>query len=134
MAVKPVDPPWGWNPGATFMEAFNEAQRNRREQEKQALDMELAQILMPYKQAKAALELDKLQQDVERSTLLTNQMRQAGKATHQNFMNGIQNPGGGADAAKRQNTGLNMGKLDALRTGAVQTSQGSDTVDFVWNQ
>ena len=83
----PEGPGWEWNPGATFVTAFNNAQENQRLQQKRAEEAELASILIPYKRQVAALELDKLQQEVERSTLLTQKIREAGR------MQGIQNPG-----------------------------------------
>jgi hypothetical protein len=87
-------PPWGWNPIATFQTAFNDAQRNKREQEKMALEMELAEILLPYKKETAALQLEKLKQDVELSTLLTAQKRKAQSTAHPSIMEGIRNPSG----------------------------------------
>lgn len=65
--VRPVEqgPGWNWNPGQTFVTAFQEAQKQKAVLEKNQLDMELEQILMPYKAQKAALELDKLQAETE---------------------------------------------------------------------
>lgn len=65
--VRPVEqgPGWNWNPGQTFVTALNEAQKQKALLEKNQLDMELEQILMPYKSQKAALELDKLQAETE---------------------------------------------------------------------
>jgi len=92
LATQPVAPPWNWNPGATFVEAYNEAQRNKREQEKMALEMELAEILLPYKKETAALQLEKLKQDVELSTLLTAQKRKAQSTAHPSIMDAVRNP------------------------------------------
>ena len=89
----PEGPGWEWNPGATFVTAFNNAQENQRLQQKRAEEAELASILIPYKRQVAALELDKLQQEVERSTLLTQKIREAGRTAHRGIMQGIQNPG-----------------------------------------
>jgi hypothetical protein len=93
---RPIEegPPWNWNPGATFVEAYNESQRNKREQEKMALEMELSEILLPYKKETAALQLEKLKQDVERSTLLTAREREARSTAHPSIMEGIRNPSG----------------------------------------
>lgn len=85
-------PPWNWNPGETFSRAFNDAQENRRAQEKAELDSWMTQTLFPLKQQQAKLELEKLQQEVERGTLLTQKIREAGKVAHQGIMQGIQNP------------------------------------------
>jgi hypothetical protein len=68
MAIEPAAPPWNWNPGATFVEAFNNAQENRRANEKMALDQELAQILLPQKRAEAEFNLKKLAYDSEMLT------------------------------------------------------------------
>ena len=92
MAVEPAAPPWNWNPGATFVQAFNDAQANQRAQEKAAQEAELMKILLPYKQQTAALELEKLQQEVERSTLLTKKIREGNQVAHRGIMQGLQNP------------------------------------------
>jgi len=65
MAAQPAAPPWNWNPGATFVQAFNDAQANQRAQEKMALENELAQILLPQKRAEAEFNLKKLAYDSE---------------------------------------------------------------------
>lgn len=88
----PEGPGWEWNPGQTFVTAFNNAQENRRRNEEAAREAELAAILFPLKQQQAALELEKLQQEVERGTLLTQRIREAGKVAHRGIMQGIQNP------------------------------------------
>jgi hypothetical protein len=62
--------PWGWNPAATFQTAFNDAQEEKRAQEKMALENELAQILLPQKRAEAEFNLKKLAYDTERLTLV----------------------------------------------------------------
>jgi hypothetical protein len=70
--VRPIDtaPPWDWNPGATFLTAFNAAQENKRRNEEMALENELAQILLPQKRAEAEFNLKKLAYDTERLTLV----------------------------------------------------------------
>ena len=97
--VEPAGPPWGWNPGQVFVTNFMAAQENKRLQEKAAQEAELAQILLPYQKSKAALELDKLQQEVERGTLINEKLRQANKTTHQNLINGLNNPDSGSAAS-----------------------------------
>jgi hypothetical protein len=70
-AIDAPDPvPWGWNPAATFQTAFNDAQAEKRAQEKMALENELAQILLPQKRAEAEFNLKKLAYDTERLTLV----------------------------------------------------------------
>lgn len=88
----PEGPGWEWNPGQTFVTAFNNAQENKRLQQKRAEEAELASILLPYKKQVAALELEKLQQEVERSTLLTQKIREGNAGAHRGIMQGLQNP------------------------------------------
>jgi hypothetical protein len=113
MAVEPAAPPWNWNPGATFVQAFNDAQENKRAQEKMALEQELAQILLPYKQQTAAFELEKLQQEVERSTLLTKKLREGGQVAHRGIMDGLQNPGQTNQKVSPWNTTVRVRKSSA---------------------
>ena len=61
--MEPVGPPWGWNPGQTFVTAFNEAQANKRANEKMAMEQELAAILLPAKKAEADYNMKKLSYD-----------------------------------------------------------------------
>jgi hypothetical protein len=117
MAAQPAAPPWNWNPGATFVEAYNDARRNKREQEKMALEMELAEILLPYKKATAALQLEKLQQDVERGTLITERLRQAGKVTHRGMMEGIRNPSG---PQRSYNSSVRIGRDGSITPSMIE--------------
>lgn len=59
----PEGPGWEWNPGQTFVTAFNDAQENRRAQEKAAQEAELASILLPAKRAEAEFNIKKLALD-----------------------------------------------------------------------
>lgn len=59
----PEGPGWQWNPGQTFVTAFNDAQENRRAQEKAAQEAELASILLPAKRAEAEFNIKKLALD-----------------------------------------------------------------------
>ena len=52
--------PWGWNPAATFQTAFNNAEENRRAQEKMAMEQELYKILLPEKIARTEFNLKEL--------------------------------------------------------------------------
>ena len=142
--VAPNPVPWGWNPAATFQTAFNAAQENKRAQEKMALENELAQILLPQKRAEMEFNLKKLAYDTERLTLVNKLGIEEIEAKRRFLRNnglGFGSSGSGStvqgsntQTGNRNNTGFNISKLDALRTGAVQTSQGSDKVDFVWPQ
>jgi hypothetical protein len=62
---RPIEegPPWDWNPGATFLTAYNAAQENKRRNEEAALEQELAQILLPAKKAEAEFNMKKLAYD-----------------------------------------------------------------------
>lgn len=104
---------WDWNPGQTFVTAFNNAQENRRRNEELAMEQELTRILLPYKQQTAALELEKLQQEVERSTLLTKRLREGSAVAHRGIMQGLQNP---QSASKPNQTDPNPFMIDT--TGA----------------
>ena len=61
----PEGPGWEWNPGQTFVTAFNNAQENKRANEKMAMEQELAAILLPAKAAEAEYNIKKLQLDSE---------------------------------------------------------------------
>ena len=56
-------PPWGWNPAATFLTAYNTQQENQRAQEKMAMEQELYRILLPQKQAEVEFNLKQLAYD-----------------------------------------------------------------------
>lgn len=87
--MEPAGPPWGWNPAATFMTAFYTAQENQRAQEKAARDREMEQILFPLKAQQAALELDKLQMEVERGAMTNQIYRKALRQSHSSQMQGL---------------------------------------------
>jgi hypothetical protein len=56
-------PPWGWNPVATFQTAYNDAQEEKRAQQEFEVGMELEQILLPAKIAKAEYDTKKFAYD-----------------------------------------------------------------------
>ena len=87
--MDPAGPPWGWNPAATFMTAFYTAQENKLAQEKAARDREMEQILFPLKAQQAALELDKLQMEVERGAMSNQIYRKALRQAHSGQMQGL---------------------------------------------
>jgi hypothetical protein len=116
----PKGPGWEWNPGATFVTAFNNAQENRRANEKMALDQELAAILLPYKQQTAALELEKLQQEVERSTFLTKRIREGGAIAHRGIMQGLQNPNQPSSSIGQWNTTVRLKKSSGVTPQMIQ--------------
>jgi len=91
LATQPAAPPWNWNPGATFVEAYNESQRTKMAREKMELDNWMTQTLFPYKQAQAQLELQKLQQDVEFRSLAMKKVGEYDRERHANRMKVLQN-------------------------------------------
>jgi hypothetical protein len=56
-------PPWNWNPVATFQTAYNNAQEEKRAQETFEIGMQLEQILLPAKIAKAEYDTKKFAYD-----------------------------------------------------------------------
>ena len=56
----PEGPGWEWNPGATFVTAFNNAQENKRANEKMAMEQQLSEILFPAKKAQAEFTIKQL--------------------------------------------------------------------------
>jgi hypothetical protein len=95
--VRPIDtaPPWNWNPAETFQTAFTLAQENKRAQEKHAAEMELEQILLPYKQKQAALALDKMQFDVELQSTRIDREREFTKQAYRQEIDRMKGLGGG---------------------------------------
>ncbi len=137
--VRPIDtaPPWDWNPGQTFVTAFNQTSLAQAEAEKLRLANELETFLIPLKQKKAAFDLDKIQYETELQSMVLDRARQAQRQSYQQQINQVKNgvqDSGNMQTGNRNNTGFNISKLDALRTGTAGASQKSDTVDFVWNQ
>lgn len=60
-----VAPPWGWNPAATFLTAYNAQAQQRREQEKFEMAMQLERILLPAKAAQAEFTINQLAYETE---------------------------------------------------------------------
>ena len=56
-------PPWNWNPAQTFIDAYTTMQENQRAQETFDLGMQLEQILLPAKIAKAEYDTKKFAYD-----------------------------------------------------------------------
>jgi len=65
----PKGPGWEWNPGATFVTAFNNAQENKRRNEEMEMDKQLSAILFPAKKAQAEFTIKQLAYE---SSLLEN--------------------------------------------------------------
>lgn len=64
---KPVsqEPPWGWNPAATFLTAYTTMQENQRAQQEFQMKSELNRILFPVKKAEAEFNLKQLAFDTQ---------------------------------------------------------------------
>jgi hypothetical protein len=61
--INPQPMPWDWNPAETFQTAFNESREERRAQQEFDLGMQLEQILLPAKIAKAEYDTKKFAYD-----------------------------------------------------------------------
>jgi hypothetical protein len=82
--VRPIDtaPPWDWNPGQTFVTAFNETRLAKEKAEQMRIANELETILLPVKQKHAALELDKMQLGVELQSVALDRAREFTKQAY----------------------------------------------------
>lgn len=91
--VRPIDtaPPWNWNPGETFVDAFNVSRLTKAKSDQLQMETELEQLLFPVAQKKAALELDKMQFEVERQSLMLDIARDAQRQAHRSQMSGLAN-------------------------------------------
>jgi hypothetical protein len=65
IATPDTAPPWGWNPAATFLTAYNTQAQERRDQEKFNMAMQLERILLPAKAAQAEFTLNQLAYETE---------------------------------------------------------------------
>lgn len=63
--VAPEPVPWNWNPGATFMQAYYDAQENQRARQEFEVQQELSRILLPAKAAEAEYNLKKFTLDAQ---------------------------------------------------------------------
>jgi hypothetical protein len=86
-------PPWGWNPVATFQTAYNDAQEEKRAQQEFDLGMQLEQILLPAKIAKAEYDTKKFAYD---SKLLERIYRTQSAALDNSYRGVTSAVGGGA--------------------------------------
>ncbi len=95
--VRPIDtaPPWDWNPGQTFVTAFNQTRLAQAEAEKLRLENELETFLIPLKQKKAAFDLDKIQYETELQSVVLDRARQAQRQSYRDEINRAKGLGGG---------------------------------------
>jgi hypothetical protein len=93
--VRPVETvPWGWNPGQTFVTAFNQTRLAKEQAEQMRVSSELEQILLPYKQKQAALALDKMQLDVELQSTRLDREREFTKQAYRQEIDRVKGVGG----------------------------------------
>jgi hypothetical protein len=94
--VRPIDtaPPWDWNPGQTFVTAFNQTSLAQAESEKLRLANELETFLIPLKQKKAAFDLDKIQYETELQSVVLDRARQAQRQSYRDEISRAKGLGG----------------------------------------
>jgi hypothetical protein len=88
-------PPWDWNPGATFVAAFNDARALQLKREQMENERQIMEILMPYKVKKAQLDLEELRSDVKLNEAALDLRREEIKYRNQateNLMRGGRKP------------------------------------------
>lgn len=112
----PEGPGWEWNPGQTFVTAFNNAQENQRLQQKRAEEAELAAILLPAKRAEAEFNIKKLALDSQliekiyktRSAALDESYRGVNQAVTSGGVQDSQDSKTKANSFMIDTTGLNL--------------------------
>jgi hypothetical protein len=94
--VRPIEAvPWGWNPGQTFVTAFNQTREAQAEAENLRLANELETFLIPLKQKKAAFDLDKIQYETELQSVVLDRARQAQRQSYRDEISRARGLGGG---------------------------------------
>jgi hypothetical protein len=137
--VRPIDtaPPWDWNPGQTFVTAFNETRLTKAKAEQLQMETELERILLPAKVAKAEYDMKKLGYDSQllekiyrtQSAALDNSYRGLSSA-----IGGGGGGGGGGSAnpssgeADADPTSFNLTGTSYDRKSAVQSQQSSQPI------
>jgi hypothetical protein len=103
---RPIEegPPWDWNPGATFLTAYNAAQENKRRNEEAALEMELAQILLPAKKAEAEFNMKKLAYDSQLLEKIYSTKSAALDASYRGITSAVGGGGNGGGSAGSAST------------------------------
>lgn len=132
--VRPIDtaPPWNWNPGQTFVDAFNESRLTKAKADQLQMEAELERLLFPVAQKKAALELDKMQFEVERQSLMLDMARDAQRQAHRAQMSGLKGssgsgstvPGSGNTVPPSRYGGAVANLIQAYQSGAIKPSGG----------
>lgn len=125
--VRPIDtaPPWNWNPGQTFVTAFNESRLAKQKADEMRLSNELETILLPYKQKQAALALDKMQLDMELQSARIDREREATKQAYRqeiDRMKGISDSG-----ESRFSPHIYLGNKTQTATGTAATTGAATT-------
>ena len=118
----PEGPGWEWNPGATFDTAFNNAQENKRANEKMAMEQQLSDILLPAKQAQANYEVVKLGYQTKLLEKLFNEQTKALPGAY----NGVMSAVGSSSSTGQQSQPARAG-IDWKAWGSTaQQSSGDD--------
>ena len=104
LAAQSTGPGWEWNPGQTFVTAFNNAQENKRRNEELAMEQELAQILLPAKRAQAQYEITKLDYQSKLLEKMYNESTSALPKAYGGVMSAVGSSSDGA--AQQQQTGV----------------------------
>jgi hypothetical protein len=129
--VRPIDtaPPWDWNPGQTFVTAFNQTSLAQAEAEKLRLANEMETFLIPLKQKKAAFDLDKIQYETELQSVVLDRARQAQRQSYRDEISRARGLGGGQGGGGNNAPATNAQQPPAQQrfrpfgTSAPQTSQ-----------
>ena len=139
--VRPIDtaPPWDWNPGQTFVTAFNQTSLAQAEAEKVRLANELETFLIPLKQKKAAFDLDKIQYETELQSVVLDRARQAQRQSYRDEISRARGLGGGqggggnnAPATNAQQPQQQLGYSNRLRkTGSGTLGSGLQPIQPV---
>lgn len=113
--------PWGWNPAATFVAAYNQSAENRRAQEKASLDMEIQKILFPLKVQTAQMEFEKLVQDRDRAMLINERIREGRRIADPAINSAISGASGDVVQPQQQNNSIDWNAYG-------KTKQTDDTI------
>jgi hypothetical protein len=122
--VRPIDtaPPWDWNPGQTFVTAFNESRLTKAKSEQLQMEAELERILLPAKVAKAEYDIKKLGYD---SQLLEKIYRTQSAALDSSYR-GINSAVGGANTPANNQAPSRRAAIDWSAWGNPSAQQTSD--------
>lgn len=129
-------PPWGWNPAATFLTAYNAQAKERRDQQEFQLGMEIERILLPAKIAKAEYDVKKFEMDAQvleriyrNQTAALDQSYSGIKSAIGGASSNVAGNGGSSNQAPAQDpTSFNLTGTVYDRKSAAQPQTGSQPV------